>query len=111
VRVLCSYCKEKIEPDEKLRRILKIKENEEVNVCKPKGCNECNFTGYRGRLGIFEIFAMTDELRELALRRVGTSEIREEAKKSGMKLMVEDGYEKVKKGITTLDEVYTVTGE
>jgi len=111
VRVLCSYCKEKIEPDEKMKQILRVKEGEELNVCKPKGCNECNFTGFRGRLGIFEIFSMNDELRELALRRVGTSEIREAARRAGMKLMVEDGYEKVKRGITTLDEVYTVTGE
>ncbi len=111
VRVLCSYCKEKIEPDEDMKRILRVKEGEELNVCKPKGCNECNFTGFRGRLGIFEIFSMNDELRELALKRVGTSEIRDAARRAGMKLMVEDGYEKVKRGITTLDEVYTVTGE
>lgn len=111
VRVLCSYCKEKIEPDEEMRKKLRVKEGEELNVCKPKGCNECNFTGFRGRLGIFEIFAMNDELRELALRRASAVELREAAKKAGMKFMVEDGYEKVKRGITTLDEVYTVTGE
>ncbi|MBN1444572.1 MAG: type II/IV secretion system protein [Candidatus Omnitrophica bacterium] len=111
VRVLCSYCKEKIEPDENMKKILRAKEGEELNVCKPKGCNECNFTGFRGRLGIFEIFSMNDELRELALKRVGTTEIRDAARRAGMKLMVEDGYEKVKRGITTLDEVYTVTGE
>ncbi|HOL22022.1 MAG TPA: GspE/PulE family protein [bacterium] len=111
VRVLCPYCKEKIEPDEKMKRILRIEEGEEVNVCIPKGCNECNFTGFRGRLGIFEIFAMNDELRELTLRRVGTAELRAVARKAGMRMMVEDGYIKVKRGITTLDEVYSVTGE
>ncbi|MDD3726408.1 MAG: GspE/PulE family protein [Candidatus Ratteibacteria bacterium] len=111
VRVLCSYCKEKIEPDEKMKRILKIKEGEEVNICIPKGCNECNFTGFHGRLGIFEIFAMNDELRELTMSRVGASQLREAAQKYGMRMMVEDGYIKVKKGITTLDEVYSVTGE
>jgi type IV pilus assembly protein PilB len=110
VRVLCPHCKEKIEPDEELKKRLRVKEGEELNICRPKGCNECNFTGYHGRLGIFEIFAMNDELRELALRRVGTSELREAAKKAGMKLMVEDGYEKVKRGITTLEEVHSVTG-
>lgn len=111
VRVLCSYCKEKIEPDEEMKKKLKVKEGEELNVCKPKGCNECNFTGFRGRLGIFEIFAMNDELRELALKRASASELKEAAKRAGMKMMVEDGYAKVKRGITTLDEVYTVTGE
>ncbi len=111
VRVLCPYCKERIEPDEELRAKLKVREGEELNVCHPKGCNECNFTGFRGRLGIFEIFAMNDELRDLTLKRVGTSELREAAKRAGMKLMIEDGYEKVKKGITTIEEVHSVTGE
>ncbi len=111
VRMLCSYCKEKIEPDEEMRKKLKVKEGEELNVCRPKGCNECNFTGFRGRRGIFEIFEMNNELRELSLKRASASELREAAKKAGMKLMVEDGYAKVKRGLTTLDEVYAVTGE
>jgi type IV pilus assembly protein PilB len=110
VRVLCPYCKEKIEPDEELKKRLKVREGEELNICQPKGCNECNFTGFRGRLGIFEIFAMNDELRDLALKKVGTSELREAAKRAGMKLMVEDGYEKIKRGITTIEEVHAVTG-
>jgi type IV pilus assembly protein PilB len=111
VRVLCPYCKEKIEPDEKLRRILKIKEGEEVNVCQPKGCNECGFTGFFGRIGIFEIFIMNDELRELTLRRVSADELRKAAEKAGMRSMFEDGMLKVKMGITTLDEVVSVTGQ
>ncbi|MCM8772562.1 MAG: GspE/PulE family protein [candidate division WOR-3 bacterium] len=111
VRVLCPYCKEKIEPDEKLKRALKIKEGEEVNVCQPKGCNECGFTGFYGRIGIFEIFIMNDELRELTLKRVSASELREAAIKAGMRSMYEDGILKVKMGITTLDEVISVTGQ
>jgi type IV pilus assembly protein PilB len=111
VRVLCPYCKEKIEPDEKLRRILKIKEGEEVNVCQPKGCNECGFTGFFGRIGIFEIFIMNDELRELTLKRVSAAEIRKAAERAGMRSMFEDGILKVKMGLTTLDEVISVTGQ
>ena len=111
VRVLCSYCKEKIEPDEQLKKTLKIKPGEEVNVCKPKGCNECNFTGFRGRKGVFEIFAMNDELREMTLRRASVSELKKAAMATGMKMMIEDGYRKVKLGITTLEEVLTVTGD
>ncbi|MGC8976387.1 MAG: GspE/PulE family protein [Candidatus Ratteibacteria bacterium] len=111
VRVLCPYCKEKVEVDEKLKIALKIKDGEEVNVCRPKGCNECGFTGFRGRIGIFEIFIMNDELRELTLRRVSASELRKEAEKSGMRSMYDDGILKVKMGITTLDEVISVTGE
>ncbi|HOM26918.1 MAG TPA: GspE/PulE family protein [bacterium] len=111
VRVLCQYCKEKIEPDEKLRKVLKIKEGEEVNVCQPKGCNECGFTGFFGRIGIFEIFIMNDELRDLTLRRVSAEELRKVAEKSGMRSMFDDGVLKVKMGLTTLDEVISVTGE
>lgn len=111
VRVLCPYCKEKIEPDEQMAQLLKIKPGEEINICKPKGCNECNFTGFRGRKGIFEIFAMNDEMRELTLRRASISDLKAAAVKSGMKFMLEDGYRKVKMGITTLDEVLTVTGD
>lgn len=111
VRVLCPYCKEKIELDEKLRKILKVEEGQEVNVCQPKGCNECGFTGFRGRIGIFEIFIMNDELRELALRRVSASEIRQTCIRTGMKSMFDDGIEKVKRGLTTLEEVISVVGE
>lgn len=110
VRVLCSYCKERTEPDENMKKQLRVAEGEELHICKPKGCNECNFTGFRGRLGIFEIFAMNDELRELTLRKAGASELRAVARKNGMRLMLEDGYRKVKQGITTLEEVYSVTG-
>jgi len=111
VRLLCPYCKEKIEPDEHLIKVLKIQPGEEVNVCKPKGCNECNFTGFRGRKGIFEIFAMNDEIRELTLRRATVNELKTAAIKNGMHMMIDDGLRKVKLGITTLEEVLTVTGE
>jgi len=111
VRILCPYCKEKIEPDEELKRKLKIKEGEEVNVCRPKGCNECNFTGYHGRIAIFEIFIMNNELRELTLKRADISTLRQAARRSGMRTMYEDGIEKVKIGITTFEEVVSIVGE
>jgi len=111
VRVLCPRCKERIEPDEKMKRILGIKDGEEVNICRAKGCNECNFTGYHGRIGIFEIFVMNDKLRDLTLRRVSAATLREEAMKAGMRSMKQDGFEKVKRGITTLEEVLKVVGE
>ena len=111
VRILCPYCKEKIEPDEELKRKLKIKDGEEVNVCRPKGCNECNFTGYHGRIAIFEIFIMNNELRELTLKRADISTLRQAARRSGMRTMYEDGIEKVKIGITTFEEVVSIVGE
>ncbi len=111
VRVLCPHCKEKIEPDEKLRKKLRIKEGEKVNVCRPKGCNDCNFTGFHGRIAIFEIFIMNDELRELTLKRADAATLRQAARRAGMRTMYEDGIEKVKMGITTLEEVESVVGE
>jgi type II secretory ATPase GspE/PulE/Tfp pilus assembly ATPase PilB-like protein len=111
VRVLCPYCKEKVEPDDRMKRILNIQEGQEVKTCRPKGCNECNFTGFLGRIGVFEIFAMNDELREMALRRVSASVLREAAERAGMVSMLADGFEKVRRGLTTLEEVFSVVGE
>jgi len=111
VRVLCPHCKERIEPDEKMKMLLQIKDGEEVNICRPKGCNECNFAGFLGRIGIFEIFVMNEELREMTLRRVRASELREAAKRAGMRSMRECGFERVKRGETTLEEVFSVVGE
>jgi len=111
VRVLCPYCKEHFQPDDYHRRILGIKDGDAVDLCRPKGCNECNFTGFLGRIGIFEIFVMNDTLRDLTLRRVSAAEIRAAAIASGMRSMRDDGFEKVRRGMTTLEEVFAVVGE
>ncbi|HOJ39756.1 MAG TPA: GspE/PulE family protein [bacterium] len=111
VRVLCPYCKEKIEPDEKMKAVLGITDGQEVNICRPKGCNECNFTGFFGRVGIFEIIVMNDQLRTLTLKRATADELRRAAEAAGMTGMREDGLEKVRRGITTLEEVFSVVGE
>ncbi len=111
VRVLCPYCKQKIEPDEKTRAILGFKDGDSGNVCQPKGCNECNFTGFLGRIGVFEIMIMNDELREMALSRMAASEMRKVAVRNGMTEMKADGLEKVRRGMTTLEEVFSVTGD
>jgi len=110
VRVLCPHCKEKIEPDESLKRILKIGEGETVNICRPKGCSQCNFAGFHGRLAVFEILVMNHELRDLTLKRVAASELRRAASRAGLHSMWEDGLLKIKLGLTTLEEVTSVTG-
>ncbi len=111
VRVLCPYCKEKVEPDEKMKTILGISDGQDVNICRPKGCNECNFTGYFGRIGIFEVIIMNEELRTLALKRASADLLRKAAEAAGMTGMREDGLEKVRRGLTTLEEVFSVVGE
>ena len=85
---------------------------------KPKGCERCRFTGYRGRLGIFEIFRVDDEMRQMINRmgdgedrseQVSTVQLRKRAREQGMRTLREDGFQKVFAGLTTFDEVLAVT--
>ena len=76
----------------------------------PGQCAECNFTGYRGRIGVFEIFEVDDAMENLILKSPAVSEMREAAMKKGMLTMLEDGYLKVLEGVTSLEEVQRVLG-
>ncbi|MCK4244345.1 MAG: type II/IV secretion system protein [Candidatus Omnitrophica bacterium] len=111
VRTLCPYCKEEDKPDAQTREFLKVKENKEIHIFKSNGCEACDYTGYHGRTGIFEIFIMNEELRQLALKKAAASTIKETAIRAGMRTIQEDGIEKIKKGLTTVDEVIAVTGK
>jgi len=83
--------------------------DEDVQVCKPAGCERCNRTGYRGRLGVFEILMMTEEIRALVLQRASADEIAAVAVKGGMRRLREDGLEKVRLGLTSPEEILRVT--
>ncbi len=74
----------------------------------PVGCDRCRGTGYRGRIGLFEIFRLNDEMHELVLKRESTRTLAESARKHGMRTLGQSGWEKVKAGYTTLDEVLRV---
>lgn len=76
-----------------------------------KGCEECNHTGYNGRIGLYEIVVFGQELREALLRKAPTKEIKEIAVKYGMKSLAKDGLVKVKRGLTTLDEIFPLLVE
>lgn len=106
VRKICPSCKVKDEvPQEVLDRISKdIRE-----VWTAKGCEECSGTGYKGRIGIFEVLPIEGPIRELIMKRATIKEMKDLAISLGMRTLREDGLEKVKKGITTLDEVLRVT--
>jgi len=82
-----------------------------LKIPKAKGCLHCNFTGYRGRISIFETFLVDDEMEKFILTSPSTVDIRELAIKKGMVLMRQDGLIKVLKGITAIEEVERVTGE
>jgi type IV pilus assembly protein PilB len=72
-----------------------------------RGCSHCNHTGYRGRLGIFEMMKMNSALREMTFKREPTQTIRRVSRLHGMRTLLEDGITKALKGITTLEEVLT----
>ena len=69
------------------------------------GCATCAYTGYLGRTGIFEILAMSDNIRRMLIKGLGSSDIREQAIKEGMETMMHDGMLKVKEGVTTPSEI------
>jgi type IV pilus assembly protein PilB len=111
VRVICSKCKQPYaarEP-ELLAAGITPEQAASANFMKGRGCNHCGGTGYRGRLGIFELMLMTSKIRELAFQGASTQDIRKAAVKGGMTTLYEDGIRKVLEGITTIEEVFRVS--
>jgi type IV pilus assembly protein PilB len=112
IRVLCAECKQPDPaPDRFLLRLVGITDDQAASqtIYKPVGCKVCHGTGFRGRLGIFEMMTMNNEIRELAFNRAPTGQLRRAAKAAGMKPLVADGRIKILKGITTPAEVARVT--
>jgi len=106
VRVICTNCKEEAPPDPVVIRRLGLQAKEgELKVFQGKGCDKCDETGYRGRLGIYEMLIVTPELTPLILERADAGAIRRAARAQGMRTMVEDGIRKAIRGLTTLEEV------
>ena len=110
VRKICPKCKKgiKITPD--MKKILDEYEigSNEITLYKGEGCPYCKDTGYKGRVAIFELMVITENIRELITKNVSTGKIREAAVKEGMCLLKLDGIKKVCEGITTIDEVLRV---
>ncbi len=119
VRKLCS-CKVDAELSEAELVSLNLRADQigAARLKKPKGCEKCRFTGYKGRMGIFEIFKVDDEMRHMINRmgheesskdQVSTVQLRKRAREQGMMTLREDGFQKVFAGLTTFDEVLAVT--
>lgn len=130
VRKLCPYCKEQITPSssqlekienaiknidkQKLKLILKTSnpvsavKNGKIKLYKAKGCKKCSKIGYKGRIGIFEMFVKDEEIEKLISQSPSHIQIFELARKKGMRTMYEDGILKVLQGITTIEEVERV---
>jgi type IV pilus assembly protein PilB len=115
VRKICVNCKEPYEPTEE--QLLEL--NLQPGTVKDKkfyygrGCDHCNNTGYKGRLGIFEIMTFTDEIRELVMNHGSTNVLRNSARKNGMRMLREKGLNAIYNGLTTIEEVVkeTITEE
>ncbi len=107
VRVNCTKCKEPYKPPEAefVAGGLSQELISKATFLRGRGCNHCHQTGYRGRLGIFEMLKMNSAIREMTFNREPTQQIRRVARKSGMRTLLEDGIQKSVKGITTLEEV------
>ncbi|PJC48431.1 MAG: type II secretion system protein GspE [Candidatus Omnitrophica bacterium CG_4_9_14_0_2_um_filter_42_8] len=106
VRRLCPECKEAYETTPALAKDLGIKQE---LLYKPKGCDYCSHTGYRGRVAIYEIVLMNDKLRELIARGASLGEIKDKIKELGLKTLLKSGLKKAEEGITSVEEVLSIT--
>lgn len=108
VRTICPDCKESYEPDgTMLPRDLKLQPG--AVLYRGAGCRKCRGSGYYGRTGLFELMVVNDAIREKVMQRSPTSQVLHVAKDSGLRLLREDGWVKVREGITTPDEVIRST--
>lgn len=121
LRALCDRCKEDIKLEEtghfeKIKEILEnvsektVTFSEETKVFKAKGCKSCNFTGYKGRLGVFEALVVNEDLENLIFSNPSTTDIRKKAIENGMITLLQDGIIKFLNGKTDLEEVDRVVG-
>ena len=124
IRTLCPRCKKKITPNEKVRNYIfevlksvpapakkEFKVSSPLHIYEANGCDACNFKGYTGRVGLFEVLPITDELVDIILKNPSESLILKAAQKQGMLTMAQSGIMKVLEGETTVAEVTRVTQE
>jgi len=111
VRVICPHCKEEKAPDGKLLQAMRISQEEMAAMAffEGAGCDQCRFTGYRGRIAIFEYLPVTGIIRKEIDLQTGTDKIREAALAGGMITLRQNGWDKVRAGVTTVAEVLRVT--
>ncbi|MCL6629273.1 MAG: GspE/PulE family protein, partial [Armatimonadetes bacterium] len=106
LRLICPKCKEAYTPprDAVKRLGMNIEEGSEVTFYRGRGCEQCKGTGYKGRIGIFELMPVTDKVRDLILAKASSYSVKEAAIEAGMKTLREDALEKILLGLTTLEE-------
>ncbi|MBU1912572.1 MAG: type II secretion system ATPase GspE [Candidatus Omnitrophica bacterium] len=111
VRTICPSCREAYKLSEEEIAILSLDagQSKDLELYKGKGCSACSNTGFKGRMGIYELLVMNDRLRELVLENTPSTVLCKKAREFGMRTLKEDGVEKVKRGYTTIEEVLRVT--
>ena len=109
VRKICDKCREEYTPSEDILKVLGI--NQKKGFFKGKGCGACKNTGYRERIGIFELLIVNDQIRKLIVDKASSGILKKIAVETGMKTLRDDGLDKILKGITTPEEVIKATQE
>src|SRR6188508_2070931 len=113
VRRLCEHCRRQYTPTSETLRALNISDADAANIpfYRPVGCDACHQTGYKGRIGIYEVMKITDRLRRLISQKASEDAIREAAQSTGMLTLGDDALAKVKAGVTTVEELLRVVTE
>jgi type IV pilus assembly protein PilB len=109
-RMLCSGCKQRTIVPAEVLRDNGYKALVDLEAYEPVGCRRCSQSGYRGRLGVYEVMQVTPDVRRMALERRSAEEIREVAIRDGMRRLRDDGLEKVRQGLTSIAEIARVLG-
>jgi type IV pilus assembly protein PilB len=108
-RRLCNYCKKRtVLTTEALKAANFHEAAFDIEAYEPVGCARCSNTGYKGRVGIYEVMTLSDEIREMTIEKLGADQIRHKAVEQGMRLLRDDGLDKVRLGITSIAEVARV---
>jgi type IV pilus assembly protein PilB len=110
-RRLCEHCKKPVAVDGRIVREHGYDIDEpEMHVFEPGGCSRCGGTGYKGRIGLYEVMTVTEEIRSLAVARASAEAIAEAAERTGMRRLRDEGFEKLRAGMTSFAELARVSG-
>ncbi len=110
VRRICKDCKEVYTPSSEELEMIGLENETDMQFFKGKGCLSCRDTGFKGRIGIYELLLMDAKISELVLNQEPGYKIRKQARKNGMTTLLEDGLIKINRGDTTISEVYETLG-
>ncbi|MCK4649030.1 type II secretion system ATPase GspE [bacterium] len=111
VRTICPKCKEEYQPPQEVLEELGLSKEKGLKFYRGKGCGNCKNTGYFGRTGIFELLVSNEKIKNMVVKKTPATELRKEALRAGMISLREAGVSKIKKGITSVEEVLRVTQE